>query len=113
MVMLAATTLFSAIDLLGFGMKYLNDKSFDYKDKYEASEFPLSKADEMILADTDPNYRVFNTASLEESRTSYYHKSIGGYHPAKLGIYDDLIMYQLSGQPNINVVNMLNAKYII
>jgi hypothetical protein len=113
LVMLAATTLFSAVDLLGFGMKYLNDKSFDYKDKYEASEFPLSKADEMILADTDPNYRVFNTASLEESRTSYYHKSIGGYHPAKLGIYDDLIMYQLSGQPNINVVNMLNAKYII
>lgn len=112
-VMLVATTLAAAIDLLGFGMKYLNDKSFDYKDRYESTEFPLSKADEAILADPDPNYRVFNTGGLDESRTSYYHKSIGGYHPAKLGIYDDLIAYQLSGQPNLNVINMLNAKYII
>ena len=108
-----AVTLAAGIDLLSFGMKYLNDKSFDSKDKYEATEFPLSNADRTILADKSPNYRVFNTESLEESRTSYYHKSIGGYHPAKLGIYDDLIAYQLSGSPNINVVNMLNAKYVI
>ncbi len=105
--------LLSAIDLLSFGMKYLNDKSFDSKERYEAQEFPISNADRKILEDKDPNFRVFNTASLEESRTSYYHKSIGGYHPAKLGIYDDLIAYQLSGSPNVAVVNMLNAKYII
>jgi hypothetical protein len=112
-VMLVATGLAATIELVSFDLHYLSDKNFDTKDKYEASEFPMSNADRMILADPDPNYRVFNTASLEESKTSYYHKSIGGYHPAKLGIYDDLIQYQLSGRPNMSVVNMLNAKYII
>lgn len=112
-IMVAGVALLTVIDLLGFGMKYLNDKSFDSKDKYEASEFSMSDADKMILQDKDPNYRVFNTASLEESKTSYFHKSIGGYHPAKIGIYDDLMMYQLNRSPNISVVNMLNAKYII
>ena len=94
-------------------MKYLNHTSFDSKEKYESAEFPLTNADRMILADKDPNFRVWNTASLEESKTSYYHKSIGGYHPAKLGIYDDLMAYQLSGNPNMSVVNMLNTKYVI
>lgn len=108
-----AVSLTTLIDLLGFGMKYLNEKSFDSKDKYEATVFPMSDADRKILEDKDPNFRVYNTAGLEESKTSYYHKSIGGYHPAKLGIYDDLIAYQLSGSPNIGVINMLNAKYIL
>ncbi|MBS1743708.1 MAG: YfhO family protein [Bacteroidetes bacterium] len=112
-LLIAGVSLVAAIDLLGFGMKYLNDKSFSSKDRYEQNEFPLTAADEEILKDKDPNYRVFNTSSLEESKTSYYHKSIGGYHPAKLGIYDDLMTYQLNGTPNVSVVNMLNAKYII
>ena len=101
------------IDLMGIGLNYLNDKSFDSKDKYEANEFPISNADRVIMEDKDPNFRVFNTAGLEESRTSYYHKSIGGYHPAKIGIYDDLMTYQLNGNTNLSVLNMLNAKYII
>ncbi|MFT3907919.1 MAG: YfhO family protein [Ferruginibacter sp.] len=114
MLMVIAVTLVSSIDLIGFGMKYLNEKSFDSKEKYEANEFPLSPADETILSDKDPNYRVFNSAAgLEESKTSYYHKSIGGYHPAKLGIYDDLMAHQLYGSPNIAVLNMLNTKYVI
>lgn len=113
MVLIIGVSLASAIDLLSFGMKYLNEKSFDSKEKYEASEFPMSNADKMILEDKDPNYRVWNTASLEESKTSYYHKSIGGYHPAKLGIYDDLMAYQLYGRPNMAVVNMLNTRYVI
>lgn len=102
------------VDLLSFGSKYLNEQSFDSADDHEATEFPMTTADEQILKDTDPNYRVFNTTrGLDESRTSYYHKSIGGYHPAKLGIYDDLIQYQLSGSPNPQVLNMLNTRYII
>ena len=113
LIMLVGVTLLSTIDLLQFGSKYLNNYSFDNKDSYEANEFPLSNADNQILQDKDPNFRVFNTASLEESKTSYYHKSIGGYHPAKMGIYDDLMTYQLSGSPNIAVLNMLNTKYVI
>ena len=76
----------------------------------------MSPADQQILNDKDPHFRVFNMAGgdpFQESRTSYYHKSIGGYHPAKLGIYDDLVAHQLSGQPNPAVINMLNTKYVI
>ena len=115
-ILIVGITLLTMIDLLGFGMKYLNAKSFGYKDDYEAKEFPLSAADQQILQDKDPNFRVFNMAGgdpFQESKTSYHHKSIGGYHPAKLGIYDDLAAYQLSGSPNVAVLNMLNTKYVI
>ncbi len=115
-MLIAGLTLATAVDLLAMDSNYLNEKSFDNKDKYQEAEHPLSAADQKILTDTDPNYRVFNyTGSdpFQESKTSYYHKSIGGYHPAKLGIYDDLATNQLSGSPNPAVLNMLNAKYII
>jgi hypothetical protein len=113
MIMIVGITILSTADLLQFGMNYLNDKSFEAKADAEANSFPLTQADQQILADKDPNYRVFNTSSMEEAKTSYYHKSIGGYHPAKLGIYDDLIAYQFKGNINMSVVNMLNAKYFI
>ena len=115
-LMLAGVTLAATIDLLGVGTHYLNAKSFDNKENYDAVEFPMTNADRTILADKDPNYRVFNTSvgsPFEEAKTSYYHKSIGGYHAAKLGIYDDLSTYQMSGRPNPAVLNMLNAKWII
>ncbi|MFL5745102.1 MAG: YfhO family protein [Niastella sp.] len=118
LIMLAGVGLLTVIDLLGMDSNYLNSYSFGSKENYEASEFPLTPADQAILQDKDPNFRVLNTASganpfIGDSHTSYYHKSIGGYHPARLGIYDDLIEYQLSGQPNFNVLNMLNTKYVI
>lgn len=114
MLMQGAIALLIAIDLLTFGSKYLNEQSFDSAEAYESTEFPMSNADIEILKDHDPNFRVLNTTrGMDESRTSYYHKSIGGYHPAKLGIYDDLIQYQLSGSPNPQVINMLNTRYII
>ncbi|MEP6712406.1 MAG: YfhO family protein [Ferruginibacter sp.] len=116
-VLLAGLTLTALVDLMSFDMKYLNEKSFDSKEKYEEQEFPMTNADREILKDTDPDYRVYNLSvgsPFEESKTSYYHKSIGGYHAAKLGIYDDLTAYQLSGAaPNIGVLNMLNTKYVI
>jgi hypothetical protein len=112
-IMIVGVTLISTIDLLQFGSNYLNDKSFDNKDNYESNEFPLTTADKNILEDKDPNFRVMNTSSMEESHTSYYHKCIGGYHPAKLGIYDDLIAYQFNGRYNMSVINMLNTKYFI
>jgi hypothetical protein len=115
-LMLAGVTLAATIDLLGVGTHYLNAKSFDNKENYDAVEFPMTNADRTILADKDPNYRVFNASvgsPFEEAKTSYYHKSIGGYHAAKLGIYDDLSTYQMNGRPNAAVLNMLNAKWII
>ncbi|MEJ7610372.1 MAG: YfhO family protein [Ferruginibacter sp.] len=115
-LMLVGVTLAAAIDLLMIGSNYLNAKSFDNKENYESVEFPITDADRVIAADKDPNFRVFNTSvgsPFEESKTSYYHKSIGGYHAAKMGIYDDLSSYQLSGNPNPAVLNMLNAKWII
>ncbi|MEO7309159.1 MAG: YfhO family protein [Chitinophagaceae bacterium] len=115
-VLLAGIGLLTMIDLLGIDSNYLNKTSFINKDEYETNEFPESDADKQILKDTDPNYRVFNYSGgdpFQESKTSYYHKSIGGYHPAKLAIYDDLITFQLSRKLNEQVLNMLNAKYII
>ncbi len=115
-ILIAGLTLATLADLLLLDTNYLNEKSFDSKDKYQEAEHPLSEADKTIMKDTDPSYRVFNLAGgdpFQESKTSYYHKSIGGYHPAKLGIYDDLASYQLSGSPNPGVLNMLNTKYVI
>lgn len=112
-LMTIGIALLVTIDLLGFGGNYLNSYSFEEKDTYTENAFPLTEADKQILNDKDPNFRVFNTAGLDESKTSYYHKSIGGYHPAKLGIYDDLMAHQLNGRPNMSVVNMLNTKYFI
>jgi len=117
LMMLAGLGLLTAIDLITFDSNYLNSYSFDSKERYEANEFPLTAADQAILKDKDPNFRVLNTTVGDpytgDARTSYYHKSIGGYHPARLGIYDDLIEYQLSGSPNPAVLNMLNTKYVI
>ena len=115
-ILMIALPILVAADLLPFGMHYVNDKSFDAADKYQASQFSPSESDKEILKDKDPNYRVFNLAGgdpFQDSKPSYFHKSIGGYHPAKIGIYDDLATYQLSGQPNPAVLNMLNTKYII
>jgi hypothetical protein len=117
LVMLGGLGLLTAIDLITFDSNYLNNYSFDSKERYEGNEFPLTAADQAILKDKDPNFRVLNATVRDpytaDSRTSYYHKSIGGYHPARLGIYDDLIEYQLSGSPNPAVLNMLNTKYVI
>ena len=117
MIMIIGLILLTLIDQLSFGFKFLNEKSFDSKDKYEEQEFPMSSADKQILEDKDPNFRVYDLSTgnpFENAKTSYYHKSIGGYHAAKLGIYDDLTSYQLSGQqPNVGVLNMLNTKYVI
>lgn len=92
-----------------------NEKLFVSKDDYENTNFAPSPIDQQIAQDKDPDFRVFNMAGdpWNESRTSYFHKSIGGYHPAKLRIYQDVIEKYLSAAPDGQVVNMLNAKYAI
>jgi hypothetical protein len=115
-ILLIGLPLLTLIDLLPMDMHYINDKSFDDADKYNTVSFSESDADKAILQDKDPDYRIFDLTSsnpFEDSKPSYFHNSIGGYHPAKLSIYDDLITYQLSGRPNPAVLNMLNTKYLI
>jgi Bacterial membrane protein YfhO len=96
-----------------------NEKLFVSADDYTSTNFSASPIDNQIKQDKSLHYRVFNIAgtsnggTFSESRTSYFHKSVGGYHPAKLRIYQDIIEKYLSGQPNPQVINMLNTKYII
>ena len=104
------------IDLLVVDHKYLNDEN--YRPKEEVSTVATvekTAADEQILKDKDPDFRVFNTAGdkFVETHTSHFHKSLGGYHPAKLRIYQDIIERYLSENPNPQVLNALNAKYIL
>ena len=100
-------------DLIPVDSRYLGKKNYERKSVVE-NPFPETRADEMILLDKDPDYRVLNMAvnTYQDASTSFYHKSIGGYHAAKLKRYDELIQYQLS-KGNVEVFNMLNAKYII
>ena len=117
------------------------DRRFIYEDKFVAKhksqEFVPSAADAVILQDKDPDYRVFNLAvsTFNESNTSYFHKSVGGYSPAKLRRYQDIIVFYLSNPQEMSrlmneiitaqcdfgkispnafpVINMLNTRYLI
>ncbi|MDR1346073.1 MAG: hypothetical protein LBK03_05165 [Bacteroidales bacterium] len=101
------------VDMWSVDKRFLNDDNF-VSDK-KAKSFQPTPADELILQDKDPNYRVLNLASntFNESVTSCFHKSVGGYSPAKLRRYQDIIDYHFSKKLNISVVNMLNTRYII
>ncbi|MBM3433006.1 MAG: YfhO family protein [Bacteroidetes bacterium] len=105
----------STIDLFMVGKKYLDEEAYVESSTYESENFSASPIDQKIKADTDPHYRVFNLLGnpYNESRTSYFHRSIGGYHPAKLRIYQDLIDRYLSDSINNQVLDMLDTKYIL
>ncbi|HEY4208611.1 MAG TPA: hypothetical protein VGM31_17415, partial [Puia sp.] len=106
------------IDIMGVDLKYLNNDN--YKEKVEYNQnFSATDADRKVLRDKD-YYRVFDVRDSASNAlsygamTAYFHHSIGGYHAAKLRIYEDLINRQLSNYPHCSpVINMLNTKYII
>ncbi|GAB2948556.1 YfhO family protein [Hymenobacter coalescens] len=98
-------------DLWTVDKRYLGENNFTTTTITQ--QFVASKADEQILADTTKHYRVLNLNNpFNDAQTSYFHKSIGGYHGAKLRRYQDLIERQIS-QNNPRVLNMLNARYVI
>ena len=123
------------VDLWIVNKRYLNDGMFVPKSEREAPQ-QKTQTDELILRDQSLDYRVLNLASntFNENETSYYHKSIGGYHAAKLRRYQELVerhinpemqrlfkavseaagdMTQVNGDSIFPVLNMLNAKYFI
>ncbi len=103
-------------DLIGVDKRYFNND--DFLSKYQAQQnFEPSPADSQILTDKDPNFRVLNitTSFWQDGRDSYFHKSIGGYHGAKLKRTQELFEHQMikGGQLNMPIYNMLNTKYFI
>jgi hypothetical protein len=106
-------TLFILIDMWSVNKRYLNNDSFVSK-RADAVPFTPTAADELIMKDVDPNFRVLNQTvnPFQDASTSYFHKSIGGYHGAKLRRYQELIEHHLT-KGNMNVFNMLNTKYVI
>lgn len=109
---------FSMVDLLFIDSKYLNASNYQDPMEYEQN-FSASPVNIEISKDTS-TYRVFDisngveTAFNGNALTSVFHHSIGGYHAAKLSIYQDLIEKQLYKFPNCSpTIDMLNTKYII
>ena len=123
------------VDLWVVNKRYLNDGMFVPKSEREAPQ-QKTQTDELILRDQSLDYRVLNLASntFNENETSYYHKSIGGYHAAKLRRYQEVVeryispemqslyravseaggdMTKVNGDSIFPVLNMLNAKYFI
>ena len=100
-------------DMWPVNKRYLNDDNFERKSKVQVP-YQATAADQQILRDTDPNFRVFNqsVSTFNDASTSYFHKSIGGYHGAKLKRYQELIENHIS-KGNMAVLNMLNTKYFI
>ena len=106
--------LITLADLWLVDKRYLHDDLFIPKESVEAQARPVTDVDKAIAQDTDPHYRVMNLAvnSFNDATTSANHRSVGGYHAAKLRRYQDLIERQLA-QQNPEVYNMLDTRYFI
>lgn len=102
-------------DLFGVDKRYLNDEDFVSSYAAQGDTTP-SAADEQILRDTDPDFKVLDasTSPFNSADASYFHKSLGGYHGAKLRRYQELFERQIAKQnPNPGILDMLNTKYVI
>ena len=99
-------------DLISVNKRYVNADDFKVSRKIE-EPFKATAADKIILQDKT-HFRVVNYTvdPMNDGSTSYFHQSIGGYHAAKLGRYQELFDFQIA-KNNVQVLNMLNAKYFI
>jgi uncharacterized membrane protein YfhO len=112
-ILIAVISILGLVDLVQVGKGYLDKRDFVTKSVFK-NEFEPRQVDNQILEDKDPNFRVLDVTvnTFNSASTSYFHKTIGGYHAAKLQRYQDLIERHIS-QNNQAVLNMLNTKYFI
>lgn len=111
-ILILAVTL---VDLWSVDKRYLKDESFQPKEDALQVRTPR-EVDQFILRDTDPDYRVLDLSlndPFQNASTSYFHKTLGGYHAAKLKRFQELIENQFSKSINQDALDMLNTKYII
>ena len=101
------------IDLMPVGKRYLNSDHFTTKREF-GNQFALRPVDKIILEDKDPDYRVLDISvnTFNDSHPSYHHKTIGGYSPAKLQRYQDLIERYITPEIN-NIYNVVNNSATI
>ena len=132
--LVASLIVLCLVDMWDVNKRYLYDEQFVEKTE-QTKTFEPTETDKMILQDKDLNYRVLNLASntFNENNTAYWHKSIGGYHAAKLRRYQEMIEEHISPEMSalfsevaeaggdmdsidaskFPVLNMLNARYLI
>lgn len=131
---IAGITILCLADMWGVNKRYLNDAQF-VPHSIRTETFTKTNTDELILQDTSLDYRVLNfaTSTFDDNSTSYWHKSVGGYHPAKLRRYQEMIEHHISPEMQaaykaiataggemdsvdankFRILNMLNTKYFI
>lgn len=132
---IALLTLLCLVDMWGVNKRYLYDEQFVAKSNIMKPYLQPSETDKEILKDTSLDYRVLNLAAntFNENNTAYWHKSIGGYHAAKLRRYQEMIEEHIQGEMSgvfsklseangdmakvdanaFPVLNMLNTRYFI
>lgn len=102
------------VDLWTVDKRYLNDDSFVDKSRVQ-NRIAEREVDQLIRLDKDPSYRVFDltTSPFQDARASYFHKSLGGYHAAKLMRFQEILEHQFNGAINEDVLDMFNVRYLI
>jgi hypothetical protein len=105
-------------DMWAVDRRYLNNSNF--YDKYQLEQnFQPTTADQQIMADPALDYRVIDLSRGSQSNpffdasASYFHKSVGGRHSARLQRYDEMVSTQFNGKINESILDMLNTKYVI